>query len=261
MSVNLDAFFHFFWPTQKTTVPSVIPIAPVEDTVNEPVLVPASYTPDLVKNTGHIAGLSAALSAVASVNQSVWIPAMEPFMISSGIVTVDRVAAFLGQMIAEIGSDFSELRENMYYSTPQRIYSVFTSHFSSVNEAASYARNPEKLANRVYAGILGNGNESSGDGFKFRGAGGFQLTGRFEHGGFATATKTDINEVGDYAATPTGAIHTACWYWTKNDCSTFADTWDLQGLTKRVNGGAMMGLDQRVKIAEAARSAMTKISA
>lgn len=202
--------------------------------------------------------LRPALAAAApKAFAALWIPALTPPMQSSGIITPRRVAAFLGRCVAEAGPDLTELAENTNYTSAARLVFVFPREFPDLVTADRYVGNPATIANRAYAGKLGNGDEASGDGYRFRGSGLFQLTGRDEIGGFAKAIGREIGDAADYLRTPPGAAAGACWYWTAHAMNGLADAWNLPGITRAVNGSAMLGLDTAVAASVAALKAMS----
>jgi putative chitinase len=156
------------------------------------------------------------------------------------INTVRRVAAFLAQMAHE--SSLKEGREeNLNYSA-KRLTEVWPNRFppepvGGQRRADYYARNPERLANFVYANRMGNGPESSGDGWKFRGAGPMQLTGRSNWTGFADAMGMSIDQALAYGRTLEGGVMSAAWFWNVNDLNRLADTPGVTDETRRINGG------------------------
>lgn len=160
------------------------------------------------------------------------------------IDTPERVAGFLGQCIVE-SSGFTQLEESLYYSTPERIRAVFPSRVHSLAEAAALARNPRGLANRVYAGRLGNGDEASGDGWRFRGRGLIQLTGRANYSAAAVGCHRPYTTDPDLVALPDDACMTAAWFWASAGLGTLADLRDWDGITRRVNGPAMLHKAER----------------
>lgn len=160
------------------------------------------------------------------------------------ITSVGRVAAFLAQCGHE-SADFTVLKENLNYSA-DGLTKVFPKRFPTLDAANPYNRNPEKIANKIYADRMGNGPESSGDGYKYRGRGAIQLTGHDNYKAFADSIGQSIDEAVAYTETMAGAIESACWFWNKNHLNTLADSADLVTLTKRINGGTI-GLDDRVK--------------
>lgn len=171
--------------------------------------------------------------------------AMDRFEIN----TPERVAMFLAQIGAESGG-MRVVAENLNYR-PERLAQVFPKYFQNVNPAA-YAHNPEKIANRVYANRMGNGNEQSGDGWKFRGRGFIQLTGHDNYHRFAESMGMDIDSATHYLETPEGACMSAGWFWHTNNLNSFADNGDVQGATRRINGG-YHGLETRQQIYNEAR--------
>lgn len=151
------------------------------------------------------------------------------------INTVRRVAAFISQMAHE-SSLKPGREENLNYSA-KRLTEVWPNRFPTLASAEPYARNPEKLANRVYAGRMGNGSELSGDGWKFRGQGPGQLTGRSNLTGFADAMGMTVDEALEYIRTIEGGVMSFAWFWNVNDLNRLADTPSVTDETRRINGG------------------------
>lgn len=160
------------------------------------------------------------------------------------INTIKRVSAFLAQCGHE-SHDFTILKENLNYSA-DGLRRVWPKRFPTVDVANQYARKPEKIANSVYANRMGNGPESSGDGFKFRGRGAIQLTGRENYTLFANSIGKSVDDTVAYLETLQGAIESACWYWKTNNLNRFCDKEDMKGLTKAINGG-LIGYEERMK--------------
>lgn len=161
------------------------------------------------------------------------------------VTTNQRIASFLAQCGHE-SAGFSKFVENLNYST-EAIKRVFPKYFRDVNPE-DYARNPEKLANRVYANRMGNGDEASGDGYKYRGRGLIQLTGRSNYAFAANMTGKPLLDDPDLAATDVDTMTVAALtYWNANSLSKFADNEDIKGQTKRINGG-YNGLDERIQL-------------
>jgi putative chitinase len=158
------------------------------------------------------------------------------------ITTPRRVAGFLAQCGHEC-ADFNTLKENLNYSA-EGLNKVFTKRFPTVESAQPYNRQPEKIANKIYSDRMGNGNEASGDGYKFRGRGAIQLTGRENYTKFADSIGKDVDEAVAYCDTLEGAIESACWFWTTRNLNAKADENDVTGSTKIINGGTH-GLDDR----------------
>jgi putative chitinase len=175
-----------------------------------------------------------------------WFNAMNEYLPKFGITTAARVAGFVAQGQHESG-DFTVLQENLNYSA-KGLRGVFGKYFPDDAIAAQYAKKPEMIANRVYGGRMGNGPEASGDGYKFRGRGILQLTGRANY----TQCSRDLfgddtlaNDP-DLVRTPEYAIITACWFWYKNKLNEICDKGDIVLLSKRINGGTI-GLEDRIK--------------
>ena len=160
------------------------------------------------------------------------------------ITTSKRVAAFLAQCGHE-SADFTVLKENLNYGAAG-LRGTFPKYFPDDATAKAYERKPENIANRVYANRMGNGIETSGDGYKYRGRGAIQLTGHDNYKAFADSIGKSIDEAVAYTETLAGAIESACWFWNKNKLNQYADSSDMVTLTKRINGGTI-GLEDRVK--------------
>jgi putative chitinase len=163
-----------------------------------------------------------------------------------GINTPARISAFVAQCRVESGG-FKQLEEGLTYTTAGRIRDVFPSRVPSITVAAQLIRNPEALANRVYSGRLGNGDEASGDGWRYRGRGLKQLTGRTNYTNAAAALGRPYVEQPDLVAQPDDACLTAAWYWHSAKCNVMADAaqWDL--ITRAVNGPGMLQADLRAQ--------------
>ena len=154
----------------------------------------------------------------------------------------ERLAAFLAQVAHESGS-FTAVKENLNYSA-DGLRKIFGKYFTTAELAAEYARQPEKIANRVYANRMNNGNEESGDGYRFCGRGLIQITGRLNYTKFAQALDMSIEDTVAYMETPAGACASAGWFWDNNSLNHYCDSDDFVGLTKRINGGTN-GIEDR----------------
>lgn len=154
----------------------------------------------------------------------------------------NRIAGFIAQIAHESGG-FNFVAENLNYSA-QGLRKTFKKYFPTDELAQQYARKPEKIANRVYANRMGNGDEQSGDGFKFRGRGLIQLTGKNNYTKFAQDLGISIDETVGYLETPNGAVSSAGWFWDNNKLNQYCDKNDFVTLTKRINGGTI-GLEDR----------------
>lgn len=230
-------------------------IAPAPSAVLAPV-VPAPRA-DPAPAAPSIPGLEAALRAAApGASAGIWIPALTGPMIAAGMTTPKRVSAFLGRCVAEAGNNFAELSENDNYTHADRLVVVFPREFANVAIAAPYVGNPEKIANRCYAGKLGNGDEASGDGWAFRGGGLLQLTGRNTITAFGKTIGMTAEAAAVFLRTPPGAAAGACWYWATRNLNNAADSWSLGLVTLKVNGTAMEGYAVATAASNAALAAM-----
>lgn len=177
---------------------------------------------------------------------STFLMPLQQSMARWGIADSDaRVAAFLAQ-VAHESDDLTALEENLNYSA-EGLLKTWPNRFSA-EAAAHYARKPELIANRVYANRMGNGDQASGDGWRYRGRGLFQLTGKKNYAAASLAICGDASVLvksPELVVTPEYACETAGWYWHDNDLDRFADTGDFDGLTRAINGG-LNGLKERV---------------
>ena len=158
------------------------------------------------------------------------------------INTTNRVAGFIAQCGHE-SNGFSVLKENLNYAAAG-LKITFGKYFKDDATATKYARNPEMIANRVYASRMGNGDEASGDGYKYRGRGAIQLTGHDNYQAFATSIGKSIDETVSYLETLEGAIESAAWFWKSHGLNATCDADDITTMTKKINGGTI-GLDDR----------------
>lgn len=171
------------------------------------------------------------------------------------IDTAGRQAAFLAQAIHE-SAGFSRLEEDLYYRTPERIRAIWPQRVTSLADAATLCRNPQTLANRVYANRLGNGDEASGDGWKFRGRGIFQLTGRANYMAAGDSLGQPYKELPQLVAEPLHAAMTAGWYWAAAGCNAMADGAQIDAITRAINGPAMVAADERRSLYDEALRAL-----
>ena len=171
-----------------------------------------------------------------------WAEALNKILPDYDITTPQRVAAFIAQSAHESGG-FTALHENLNYRAVT-LRKVFPKYFPTDEMAAQYAQQPERIANRVYGGRMGNGDEASGDGFRYCGRGLIQLTGKSNYQAFADSVQMPVEEVPAFLATFEGAIQSACWFWESNNLNQYADSGDILTMTKRINGGTI-GLADR----------------
>jgi len=178
-----------------------------------------------------------------------WLGPLEDTFAKYGINTSQRQAHFIGQCQHE-SDNFRTLEENLHYSAA-RLMAVWPSRFPNLDVANQYANNPEKIANKVYAGRMGNGDEESGEGFLYRGRGLIQMTGKEAYANCGSGLGVDLIGDPDRLFDPEYAALSAGWFWRKRDLNSLADSGDIETITKRINGG-LNGLDDRkAKVAKA----------
>ena len=176
-----------------------------------------------------------------------WLEPLDEAFAKYDINTPLRQAAFIGQCAHE-SANFKTLEENLNYR-PETLMKVWPSRFPDMATAIKYAHNPQMLANKVYAGRLGNNQEN--DGWNFHGRGLIQLTGRENYANCGTALGIDFIRNSNLLTEPKYAAMSAAWFWNKKGLNALADAQDYDTMTKRINGG-LIGLDDRkAKIAKA----------
>jgi putative chitinase len=174
---------------------------------------------------------------------SEWYEALQECLSQEKIDTSLRLAAFLAQCGHE-SADFNILKENLNYRAATLV-KTWPKHFPNLEIANQYAHKPVAIANRAYANRMGNGSESSGDGFRYSGKGLIQLTGKNNYQLFSAYIGVPIEDSAEYILTFEGAVKSACWFWNKNNLNQTADNGDLVRMTKIINGGNK-GLDDRI---------------
>lgn len=167
------------------------------------------------------------------------------------IDTPRRIAHFIAQ-VAHESAMFRRVTENMNYSA-EGLRAVFPRHFDPA-AAQAYARNPRAIGNRAYANRLGNGDEASGDGFRYRGRGLIQLTGRANYRAFGEWLGVDVVAAPELVS-ERYAVASAVYFWTTRQLNAIADRDDLNAVTRAINGG-LNGLDDRLRLLEKARAAL-----
>lgn len=192
----------------------------------------------------------AQLSKMIPTNKDVaeWCKVLNEMLPKYGITTPKRIASFISQCAHESG-DFRLLEENLNYKE-ETLLRVFSRYFGPGKQnAAEYAKNPEKIANYVYMdknrsanGALGNTQD--GDGWRFRGRGLKQVTGRSNYTTFGKAIGKTAEEAAEYLTTKEGALVSALWFWDSRKLNEVADTGDVVRVTKIINGGDI-GLEDR----------------
>ena len=176
-----------------------------------------------------------------------WYDALCEILPEYSIDTPQRVAAFLAQCAHESGG-FRALKENLNYRA-ETLRKIFPKYFPTDDLARQYASMPNKqeaIANRVYASRMGNGDESSGDGYRYCGRGLIQLTGKTNYTWFAASLEIPVEEAAEYLQTFEGAVQSACWFWETNNLNKEADAGDIKTMTRKINGG-FIGLEDRIK--------------
>lgn len=173
------------------------------------------------------------------------------FVITDGL----RLQHFLAQCAHESGG-FTKLSENLNYSA-DALCRLWPARFPG-DVADAYARQPQKIANRVYGGRMGNGDEASGEGWRYRGRGLIQLTGRENYGKASQAIFGDLTLIvdPDQVAEPRAATLSAAWFWQSHACNELADADDLDGITRRINGG-LNGIGDRQQWLDRAKECFT----
>jgi putative chitinase len=181
-----------------------------------------------------------------------WATALNPAMAKFAINTKDRAASFLAQIAHESGQ-FNVMEENLRF-TAKRMVEVWPKRFPTEADAAPFANNPQALGNRVYALRLGNGDAASGDGFKFRGRGLIQITGRSNYAAVAKALALDCEAKPELLQDKPAAALSAAWFWQSRGLNEFADDKtddsdleDFKIITQRINGG-LVGVQARLDL-------------
>jgi predicted chitinase len=187
-------------------------------------------------------GVSALTAAMRSVcpeaDADLWAPALISAFEKFDFSNNRRRAAAMGQFLVEAGPALNQITEDLDY-TPDRACQVWPALFPTPAAAEPYCGDRRQFADFVYANVNGNGDAASGDGYRFRGRGLIQLTGRDEYAAFARAIGRTAEQAADFCDTTEGAASSGCWYLASNGCLPLADQWDIDAITRRVNGDAM----------------------
>jgi putative chitinase len=190
-----------------------------------------------------------------------WAAALNGAFARFHINTPDRVCAFLAQTSHESGH-FNRLEESLFYKTPNRLMAVWPRRFPNEATALPFVQNPERLANFVYAQRMGNGDEASGDGFRYRGRGLIQLTGRSNYRQASDALDVDLVSKPDGLMSKDVAALSAAWFWDSRGLNALADRdkpdddmEDFVEITRRINGGTV-GLKERFAAYKKLRAAL-----
>lgn len=177
-------------------------------------------------------------------NPEIHAAALESARKESTVNTPRRLCHFMGQVFVETAG-FTVLEENLNYKNPERLDMVFSAVKGTVDAQALIAKGPQAIANRVYANRLGNGDEASGDGWRYRGSGYKQLTGRANFRAIGRSVEMNLEGNPDLAREPAAAARIAFAYWDACKCSPLADAGDVEAITEKVNGPAKLGLAER----------------
>ena len=170
--------------------------------------------------------------------------ALEDARKTSSVTTARRLCHFLGQIFVETGG-FAIMEENLNYKDPARLDGIFSAVHGSEDARALIRLGPEAIANRVYANRIGNGDEASGDGWRYRGSGYKQLTGRSNYREIGGIVNLDLEGNPELAREPKTAASVAFAFWDARQCSPLADVGDVEGVSAKINGPAKLGLSER----------------
>jgi putative chitinase len=175
-----------------------------------------------------------------------WLEPLNETFEKYDISTPKRQACFIGQCMHESGG-FKFLKENLNYSA-SALMRTWPSRFPDMETAEKYERNPEKIANKVYGGRMGNTEE--GDGAKYIGRGLIQLTGKENYANCGLGLGVDLLGNPDWLSNPKYAVMSAGWFWNKKNLNQYADSnpMDIETMTKRINGGSIGIADRTAKI-------------
>ena len=173
-----------------------------------------------------------------------WVDPLNEAFDRFAIITNNQKAMFIGQLSHECGN-FKVLSENLNYKAAT-LMRLWPKRFPTLEKANEYGGNPKKIANMVYSSRMGNRDENSGDGFRFRGRGCIQLTGYSNYFHAGKALGVDFGLEPDLVATPKFAALTGGWFWSTHNCNAPADALDYTKVTRIINGGTI-GLDDRIK--------------
>jgi putative chitinase len=234
-------------PVPASTDPASTDPASSNQMSDFPAVAPPPAIAEAPPPSAPLAGLEAAIRACAprltDAEVATWVDALTEPLRRNRIDTPRRIAAFLGQCAHESGG-FKVMQENLNYRA-ERLCQVWPARFPNLATANECARNPERLANRVYANRMGNGDEASGDGWRFRGRGLIQLTGRSNYQRFASSLGCTVEDAAQQAETPRGAGESAAFFWSANSLNALADAWSIDAMTRKINGGTAGAVERR----------------
>lgn len=178
-----------------------------------------------------------------------YLPALNKYLPLYDMTTPERIGAYLGQIAVE-SNNLRSTSESLYYKTPGRLHSNWPSLFPQLEDETPYLRNPEKLANYVYANKYGNGPKETGDGWLYRGGGVLQITFKNNYRDIGNDLGLDLVATPDLVRNnPTVAVRASLQYWKNNGLNQYADRGNYQSLTRRINT-KMLDYDRRVAITQ-----------
>jgi len=203
------------------------------------------------------ADLLAAATGCPPHRAATWAPCIDAACWHQGILGPLRMGAFIGQVSHE-SADLARTQESLTYTSAARIRAVWPSRFAADADAEPFVRNPQALANHVYGGRMGN--RAPDDGWRYRGRGLIQLTGRDNYARASEALGADFIDAPELVALPQWAALTAAWFWARNGLNALADRHDHTAITRRINGG-LHGLADRIARTQRAIAALGKVEA
>lgn len=187
-----------------------------------------------------------------------WLPHINEVVEKYKLSTPRRLAMWIAQCSHE-SQGFKRLTENLSYSA-NALHRTWPARFHTLAEAREYERQPERIANKVYGGRMGNGPEASGDGWRYRGRGLIQLTGRASYSACGEALQVDLLFTPDLLTTKQFAALSAGWFWSTRKLNALSDTGDVTGVTRTINGGTN-GLEERRALYQKALTVLEKPNA
>ncbi|CAB4124284.1 COG3179 Predicted chitinase [uncultured Caudovirales phage] len=190
----------------------------------------------------------------SKLNLDALVVALNDEMAASGISNVNRKAGFIAQCAHESGG-FCRIIENLNYSA-DGLLKTFPKYFPDLVIATQYAKQPAYIANRVYANRMGNGAQESGDGFRYRGRGFIQLTGKENYTKCGDAIGKDLVNMPELLENIESAVKSAAWFWNSHNLNALADADDIINMTKKINGGTV-GLEERKHYYEIAKNTIS----
>jgi putative chitinase len=177
--------------------------------------------------------LSRVFRGLSSNKAAAFVDPMNLYLVRHRIDSVCRISAFFGQVAVE-SAGLSQMGENLHYTTAEALDKAYGRRLQG-KEVSKYLGAPDRLANLVYSDRMGNGDEASGDGWRYRGRGLMQLTGRENYARFSKDTSIDALSDPDLLSHPSMAVLSACWYWGSKSLNSLADEARFQALTERIN--------------------------